>query len=218
MTNLVLRGNQTTTPLGSGETYTGPWEDVSTDANDTAAGSGARTVQIFGLDENFQQASEIITLSGLTPAVSTGLFSRVHSANVQSSGSSNAAYNAGTLTVSHSTTTANVFLTILPGRNQSNAAVFTIPSEKRGIVTRIAVEVDRANTSSVDGVLWTREFGKSPRLRRPFTASNTSSWQEKPYGGLTLPAQTDLSLRVTSCTANNTIVYGQFDIVLIDDD
>jgi len=66
--------------------------------------------------------------------------------------------------------------------------------------------------------VYVREFGKSPRLRRPFTASNTSGFYEEPYGGLTYPAKTDIGIVVTACSANNTAVQASFDIILIDDD
>ena len=191
---------------------------VSTDANDAAAGTGAQTVTVVGLDENWLIQSETLTLNGTTPATGTLLFRRVHTASVQTSGSTNTAFNAGTITVSHSTTTANVFLTIQPGRNQSNAAVYTVPDGKIGIKVNLRVEVDRGNASTISGYVYVREFGKSPRLRRPFTASNTSGFYEEPYGGLTYPAKTDIGIIVTACSANNTAVQGSFDIILIDDD
>jgi len=173
-------------------------EVVSDNANDTAAGSGARSVTVFGLDENFLQATETIALNGTTPVVSVGTFSRVHSAFVASSGSTNQAFNAGIITVRHTTTTANVFLTIQAGRNQSNAAVFTVPDGKVGVVVNLRVEVDRANASSISGFLWVREDGKCPRYRRPFTASNSSVFIEEPYGGLVFPSKTDLGVVVTA--------------------
>jgi hypothetical protein len=201
-------------PDGNAETL----RIVSTDANDAAAGTGAQTVTVVGLDENWLIQSETLTLNGTTPATGTLLFRRVHTASVQTSGSTNTAYNIGTITVSHSTTTANVFLTIQPGRNQSNAAVYTVPDGKIGIKVNLRVEVDRGNSSTISGFVYVREFGKSPRLRRPFTASNTSGFYEEPYAGLTYPAKTDIGIVVTACSANNTAVQASFDIILIDDD
>jgi hypothetical protein len=105
-----------------------------------------------------------------------------------------------------------------PGTNQTNAAVYTVPAGKKGIVVSAFVEVARSASSSVEGSFWIREDGKSPRYRRLFSASNSSIWEEKPYGGLVYPAKTDIGMVVTTCTANNTAVYGGFDIVLIPDD
>lgn len=201
-------------PLGDPETL----RVVSTDANDTAAGTGARSVRVTGLDENWLIQTETIPLNGTTPSTGSLLFRRVHTAFVSSTGNSNQAFNAGIITVSHSITTANVFLTIQPGRNQSNAAVYTVPDGKIGIKLGLKIEVDRANASSVAGFVWVREPGAPARYRRPFTASNTSRFEEEPYGGLTYPAKTDIGVVVTSCTANNTAVQASFDIILVDDD
>lgn len=201
-------------PRGNAETV----QLVSTDANDTAAGTGARTVTVIGLDENWLIQSETITLNGTTPATGVLLFRRVHTMSVQTSGNDNESFNAGIITCRHSTTTANVFCTIQTGRNQSYAAVYTIPDGKIGIKLNLKIEVDRSNASSVAGFVWVQEFGKSPRYRRPFTASNNSVFAEEPYGGLTYPAKTDIGVVVTSCTANNTAVQASFDIILIDDD
>src|SRR6266487_3343203 len=41
-------------------------EILSSSASDTAAGTGARTYTVIGLDSNFNPISEIITLNGVT--------------------------------------------------------------------------------------------------------------------------------------------------------
>jgi len=200
-------------PTTSGELI----EVVSTNANDTAGGTGAQEITVSGLDANGLVQSDTFATNGTSAGVSNLVFTRVHSAFVSAAGAGGV--NAGTLTVRHNTTTANVFLTIVIGRNQSNAAVFTVPAGKRGIITRIQIEVDRANVSSVAGFLWTRAPGGAPvRYRRPWSASSSSIHSEKPYGGLVFPALTDLGLLVSSCSANNTAVYGSFDIVTVEDD
>ena len=49
---------------------------VSTNANDTAAGTGARTVRVTGLDANWNEISEIVTLNGLTPVQTVNSYLR----------------------------------------------------------------------------------------------------------------------------------------------
>lgn len=44
---------------------------VSTSANDTAAGTGARTIEMHYLDANLAEQAEIITMDGLTPVLTT---------------------------------------------------------------------------------------------------------------------------------------------------
>lgn len=201
-------------PTGNAETLT----IVSDSSNDTSGGSGAETVTVFGLDENWLVQSETITLAGLAGGTGSLLWRRVHSAYVRNSNNgANNGGNAGNLTIRHTTTTANVFLKMTPNQNQTYFSVFTVPSGKRGIITRTEVEVARNNSASLQGYYYVKESGLSARLRRPFSASNSSIHQEQPYAGNIYPAQTDIALVVTSCTAAAT-VFGQFDIVLVDDD
>ena len=48
------------------------WEIVSSSANDSAAGTGARTVLVNSLDINFVPQSQTVTMNGTTPVVLTG--------------------------------------------------------------------------------------------------------------------------------------------------
>lgn len=60
---------------------------VSDDANDTAAGTGARKVLIKGLDSNWEPYEEEITMDGLTPVtVAAGTFKRINSMEVTDAG------------------------------------------------------------------------------------------------------------------------------------
>lgn len=57
------------------------------DANDTAAGSGAREVTVYGLDENFARASEAIATNGASVSLATSTtWTRIHRVKVTASG------------------------------------------------------------------------------------------------------------------------------------
>jgi len=62
-------------------------EILSDSANDTAAGTGARTVQVFGLDENWEEATETVILNGTTPVALTNTYIRMFRAVVLTAGS-----------------------------------------------------------------------------------------------------------------------------------
>ena len=62
-------------------------EILSSNANDTAAGSGGRKVLVEGLDSNFDIQTEIVTLNGLTPVALTNQFMRVYRMYMYESGS-----------------------------------------------------------------------------------------------------------------------------------
>lgn len=200
-------------PLGSAELVT----VSSTDANDTAAGSGARTVRIYGLDANGALQEEAITLLGATLVDSVNTYTRVNRAIVLTSGSSNQAFNAGTITIAHKVTTANIFAKIQAGTNQTAIACYTIPAGYTGYMRQIDVGVSRSNTATVTGVIWARNNGASPRYIETFSASNTDSHHEIVYGGISFTSLTDIAIRITACSANNVPITSHFDIILVKD-
>lgn len=87
----------------NGGTY--PWqtaaqtlEAISTSANDAAAGTGIRTVRVFGLDANFNEIDETITMNGTNAsAATTQSFLRVFRAYGVTCGSGGE--GAGTITI-----------------------------------------------------------------------------------------------------------------------
>lgn len=209
---------------GGASTYTGfpasaqLAQVLSSDANDTAAGSGARTIVITGLDADYNIINETITLSGTTPVNSTQQFLRVHTARIATSGgaTANANFNAGTITVRQATTTTNVFLSMQPGFNQTQCSAYTVPAGYTGYVKRLHGTVRGSTTTAhVDFTLWVRLFGSSPRLRRPSAVNFGGELDDNIYGGLSMPEKTDIIARVTSVSANNTDVSIGYDIVLV---
>ena len=197
-------------PTGSAETL----ELLSSSTDDAAAGIGARTVTLFGLDGDYNNLSETITLNGTTGVNSTGNFLRVHTMFVATAGSND--FNVGTITVRHSTTTANVFLNMQPGRNQTNCAGYTIPANTTGYLKKVHAAIQGSNSANVDGALWIRTFGNPPRLRRPFTFAKNDRLIDEIYGGLRLAEKTDIIMRITSVSANNISLTGGYDIILVD--
>lgn len=138
---------------------------------------------------------------------------RMHSARFESN--SDTAFNVGTVTIRHRTTTGNVFCVMPIGTSQTYVAAYTIPFNTIGIIKRTFAYVYVNTTGSVQGALWVRENNKGPRLRRPFSCSNTDHFEETPYGGLQLPGMTDISVRLTNVSTNNLSVIAGFDILII---
>jgi len=72
----------------------------SDDANDTSDGTGARTVQIYGLNSDYDEIDETITLNGQTAVNTTKLYLRIYRMVVKTAGSGDEAAGnifAGTL-------------------------------------------------------------------------------------------------------------------------
>lgn len=161
----------------------------------------------------WQSAS--VNISG-TSLVRSGVTAwRVHTAQFAHA-STATGFNLGTITCRHRTSTGNVFFAMPIGRSQTNTANYTVPFGSTGYIKRMFGRVIGSQTATIDGALWVREIGKSPRLRRPFTATNTAFFEETPYGGLVIPALSDIQIRVSNTnSANNVDFIGGFDLVLV---
>lgn len=105
---------------------------VSDDANDDAGGTGALTVQIYGLDASFAEQNETLTMDGVTPVTSSGTYIRIFRAVVRTAGSQGE--NDGTITVD-GTTSGAVLAKILPLMNQTLMALWTVPASKTAYLT-----------------------------------------------------------------------------------
>jgi hypothetical protein len=100
----------------------------SDDANDTSAGSGARSVLITYLDASYENQTELVTLNGTT-AVNTVATNILRIQNIVVA---TGATNAGKIYIGTGTVTggvpANIYDMIPVGRSASNSAFFTVPS------------------------------------------------------------------------------------------
>jgi hypothetical protein len=130
---------------------------------DIAAGTGALTVRVFGLDASGDAQSNDVTLTGQTAANTASTFSAVFQVLVLTTGSGNA--NAGTIYVGTGTFTAGVpavrMLSIEAGFNISLSAYYVVPNAKtfyaRQFVSTIATsnkDVTVFIETSSDGLQW----------------------------------------------------------------
>lgn len=107
----------------------------SSSANDTSAGTGARTVQVIGLDSDYNVQLETLTLSGQTAVQGTQVFSRILGVDVLTAGSggvnAGTVYvfdDAGAVTSGVPNTASHIQASIVAGANASQVAAFTSPN------------------------------------------------------------------------------------------
>ena len=135
---------------------------VSGDANDTSAGTGARTIILYGLDTNLLEISETVTLNGLTPVVSTLLYKRLDRVKVVTAGSTG--HNVGDITINQSTTTAVVFAVIPATYNSTMIAAITVPSNKTGYLISQTASIASKTAASADIGIQSRAVGEVFRV------------------------------------------------------
>lgn len=119
----------------------------SSNANDAAAGTGARTVETYGLDKDWNPARETVTLNGQTKVTGTQTFRRVFGCFTQTAGTGR--FNAGDIYVvktgTGGTYTAGVpgtltsgALKMLVGDNNAFSGLFTAPANSTYMLTAIS--------------------------------------------------------------------------------
>ena len=125
---------------------------ASTDANDTSAGTGARTIQVYGLtDWDTAETSEAITLDGVSDVATTNSYVIIHRMKVLTKGATDV--NVGTITAT-AVTDATVTAQINPSQGQTQMAVYGVPSVQVAIVSQIYSNVLKlSGTVSVDNKL-----------------------------------------------------------------
>lgn len=107
---------------------------VSTSANDAAAGTGIRTMDIHYLDANLDSQFERVTLNGLTPVLTVATNIRfIQCMHVVTAGSGKAA--AGTITASNA---GQDYSQIDPGAVRCSSSVRMVPRGKRLIIYAMA--------------------------------------------------------------------------------
>lgn len=187
---------------------------ASTSANDTSAGTGARTIQIFGLDANYVEINEVITLNGQTPVSSVNQFLRVNVSVITTAGSSGV--NAGTVYVGTGTFTVGVPAVKLdivsPGKNYTQVGVYTVPANHTLVILQSSISVGSGKDVIVDFAV--RPFGGLMQKRRSivlFQASEVRLLSIGAYG----PEKIDLDIRALSSSATNGNVYCTLDGILV---
>jgi len=178
----------------------------SSNANDTSAGTGARTVQIVGLDGDYNEISETIILNGQTAVTTTNSFLRVNRGVVLTAGSGGV--NAGIIYVGTGTVTlgvpANVYTTINgDGTNQTLQAFWTVPANYNAYIYQ--TNISTGNTSNTPAVLKTllvaRPYGGVFNTKEIIVLTDGNHLQNYSFP-ITLTEKTDIEFRAESSSGS----------------
>jgi len=190
---------------------------VSNSVNDTSAGTGCRTVLVFGIIGDYTRVTETVTMNGTTPVNTVNSYLHIHLIQCRSVGSSGV--NAGTITAT-AATDATITATILTGEGQTASSIFLIPAGFTGYITRLRSRMNcaTANSAATIGV-YTIPFGLSMQLKTQMGINNSgSSFVELNYSDsapFIVPEKSWIRLRCTSVTNNNTSIEAEYDLILI---
>lgn len=114
----------------------------SSSANDAAAGTGARTVMVMGLDNNYAEITDTVTLNGTTPVNTSKPFFRINRMDVASSGS--AKTNVGDISAINGGVTYGI---IAAGDGRSATAVYTVPAGQTVFLHNLTASASGSGTA-----------------------------------------------------------------------
>jgi len=183
---------------------------VSDDADDTSAGTGARTIKIQGLDGNYDFQEETITMNGTTNVTSTNTFLRVNRMEVLTAGSSNGMEGTITATVGGNEQSRME----AEYDNQTLQANYTIPAGKTGYLTRIQATSTKDNKAAFVG-LFTRELNSVFKIKQLFEIYRNNVVVDFTVP-LVIPEKTDIELRGKNDASGQVSIGGTFDLILKD--
>jgi len=188
-------------------------EILSSSASDTAAGTGARTFTIVGLDANFNVISEVITMAGVTPVQTTGTYLRVNGLSIASAGSGNT--NAGDVTLRVTGAGASQAIA-RAGFGYAKQAVYTVPAGFTLLVTDLLLEVGGFAANQGITFSFTRVAASGLiTTTNEYPTSTMAPTERRVFTGAQVPATTSLVIRVSSIvTATNG--YAAFNGILVD--
>lgn len=189
----------------------------SSDAQDSVSGTGARTITILGLDNNFNQIEETVTVGG---AATTLEFLRVYRAWVATAGALDA--NKGNILISTGAGGTGTVLADIGligsgstfGLGQTQLALYTIPAGKSGYLTTWNVGLAPANNKATV-TLKSREQDSGAPFRTKDIVDIVGGYHTQNYSiPLCFPEKTDIEVSGTGDTSS--IISSSFDIILVD--
>jgi hypothetical protein len=191
----------------------------SSNAADTSAGTGARTVYLEGLDANHNVISETVTLNGQTAVTTTKSYLHINNCYVQTAGSGNTA--AGTIYFGTGTVTAGVPATIYDviafDYNARVTGSYTVPAGYTAYVSQGLFSSGQASGSNaVTGRLMTRGTNDIRLTAAVVTVNNSAADYTFEYP-LVVPEKTTIEAQAVGDAANNAC-SSMFILLLIKND
>lgn len=188
----------------------------STDADDTSAGAGARTVRVTGLDSSYNEVVQDATMNGLTGVTLGTQLLRVNFVQVLTAGATGS--NEGTIFVGSGTVTAgtpaNKRGAIALGINKSQHGFYTVPNNKTLLIydsftsaaagddgtIRVSIRPAGGLFLSVSERQYTDSVATVPLSRPPFK----------------VPEQSDIHIQGAASTGTDSLTV-IFNCILVDD-
>ena len=191
----------------------------SSSANDTSAGTGARTIQVYGLDSSYNTVSETVTLNGQTAVNTVNSYLRITYTELLTVGSNNG--QVGTIYIGTGTVTAGVPATSYwqsePSYNNWSFAGFTVPAGYTAYITSYTI-TSQSTTALVNVSLglvifeYGKTYGEYQSTARLTSNGSFDRHFDYPFE---VAEKCDVELRAWATTGSAVNVTGEIQYVLI---
>jgi len=182
----------------------------SSSSNDDASpgGTGARTVELEGVDGSYVHVLDTVSLNGTSTVTSTQSFLNVYRARVLTAGSGGS--NDGTLTGSYSSSADDAF-GILSGFNRTQLAFYTTAAGETGLILAVNVYPFKQASASYEVTLFVRNFGGLFELRGTFGGHTQASGIPVLFPiPFNIPEKSDIEFRIQEVSSNNVAIAVDF--------
>jgi hypothetical protein len=191
---------------------------------DTSAGTGARTLEIQGLDADYVEQSEVVLLNGQTKVESANAYLRVFRAKALTAGAGEG--NAGKIYIYDTAdtpvggvppTATRIMATIVGGYGQTQMALYTIPAGYSGFLLSRYVGFSIQANQSLEVEFWTKPLGGAWLQK---SLDPVAGGQGPAYRPFIVPMdddlgeKTDLRFRAKASAASIDVVV-EFDLLLV---
>ena len=191
---------------------------TSSSVQDNPTGTGARNVEIQGLNQAGAVIEEIVNLG----STSVAAFRRVFRVKVVSTGTSGV--NEGTVSVTSDDTSTVLAIIGLDGiginaagRGQTFMALYTVPAGKTAYLTQWTVGCGKQNTDAIS-MFMTRDpsaVGNGAWNARDIITVSATTYTKDYKIPLQFTEKTDIEIRAYS-SVNNSLVSSTFNLLVID--
>ena len=184
---------------------------VSDSANDTSDGTGARTIKITGLDGNYDEIEEIVTMNGLSSVTTTKSFIIIHRAIPNTAGSTET--NVGTITITD--TTGGTTQALIHDTQHSTIQGFSmVPRGYHAVLVRW--EINAGKGDDFKSHIMVKPFGGAfYELKSVYIFENNISYDFN--GVIVLPEKTTIKIEGKKMTAGSRPINGGYTYLLIED-
>jgi len=175
-----------------------PWDSLP--ATIYVTGSDSGTVEVIGLDSNYDDYSETIAIGSSSSQTFTRVFRMRSNFTNTAAIYARADSNSGT-----------IIALIDAGKAQTLMGVYTIPRNKVGYLVRYTAGC--GNNDSILMEMFTRDFGSVFQIKSQMSILETTVTQDF-FAPLRLEEKTDIDFRGTSNQNSNNVVILNFDLIL----